>query len=199
VEAVAADSSLAQRARQGEACRDGRHGAMEGMVRWKAVSKQPTWSSPGRACATARITARLCGWCSGASGTSSSSAAKTSSSRRTGSLKRSPPCTTRWPTAATVSAPRCSSTQRSNAPRTSSCVVPGKAGTSSGLPPGPVADRRGWAPMPSTSPRSAADSSRWNSANFRLLDPAFSVSTACATGLARLIHRHGCDSLAGVA
>ena len=38
------------------------------MVRWKAVSKQATCGRPGAFSSAARIGARLCGWCSGASG-----------------------------------------------------------------------------------------------------------------------------------
>jgi len=48
--------------------------------------------------------ARLCGWCSGASGTSASRRSNTSGVTRAGAANASPPCTTRWPTP-TSSAP----------------------------------------------------------------------------------------------
>lgn len=47
--------------------------------------------------------AEICGWCSGASVTRLSMPAKLVSSILTASAKRSPPWTTRWPTAETAS------------------------------------------------------------------------------------------------
>ncbi len=48
--------------------------ATGGCPRWNAVSKQATCGSCGRRSSSARIGARLCGWCSGASGMYFSSA-----------------------------------------------------------------------------------------------------------------------------
>jgi hypothetical protein len=55
VEAVAADAVVVKR--RGSA----NQSASPGWLRWKAVSKQATWARSGRAAATARMPARLCG------------------------------------------------------------------------------------------------------------------------------------------
>ena len=52
--------------------------------RWNAVSKQATCGRSGRRSSSSRIGARLCGWCSGASGTNCSRSASTAASTRTG-------------------------------------------------------------------------------------------------------------------
>ena len=65
--------------------------ASSGCVRWNAVSKQATCGSSAAARAAARIGARLCGWCSGASGTSFSSA------RHHVGVRRAPAARSRMP------------------------------------------------------------------------------------------------------
>ena len=55
-----------------------------GCPRWKAVSKQATCGMSGSISAASRIGARLCGWCSGASGASAVSRARMAASMRTG-------------------------------------------------------------------------------------------------------------------
>jgi hypothetical protein len=59
--------------------------ATGGCVLWKAVSKQATCGIWGQRRPTRRIAFTLCGWCSGASGTSASRSVSTLSSMRTGS------------------------------------------------------------------------------------------------------------------
>ena len=68
VKAVAPHPRLREVSRQGECLSDAAAGS-----RWNAVSKQATCGSSGRNSTSARIAAMLCGWCSGASGTSASS------------------------------------------------------------------------------------------------------------------------------
>ena len=80
----------------GRRCRPPRHGRGGRRCR----SRRPA-ARRGSARAAAAMPARLCGWCSGASGTSARSRAITASSTSTGAARSGPPCTTRWPTAAT--------------------------------------------------------------------------------------------------
>ena len=65
------------------------------MAWWKAVSKTTTCGTPGNVSMATRMPSRCAGLCSGARGSSSSMAVMTSSVTMTGSLNRSPPCTTR--------------------------------------------------------------------------------------------------------
>ena len=82
MEAVAADAVLARATARGTAYVY----AAGGRVWWKAVSKTATWGTSGKAARAPRMPSRLAGLCSGASGTSSSIAATTSSSMTTGSV-----------------------------------------------------------------------------------------------------------------
>ena len=95
MEAVAANAGVADSRGRAKAC------ATCGWLRWNAVSKQATCGICGAAAAIASIGARLCGWCSGASGTRRASLARTSASMRAGAAKSTPPWTTRWPNAST--------------------------------------------------------------------------------------------------
>ena len=63
VEAVAAHALVVQRLGSANIC------ASSGCARWNAVSKQATCGRSGRRSSSRRIGVRLCGWCSGASGT----------------------------------------------------------------------------------------------------------------------------------
>jgi len=83
-----------------------------GLAARKLVSKQATCGTPGARSATASMAARLCGWCSGASGSSSRRPASTSGVMRTGAAWRGPPCTTRWPTPRMSAPPNTSPSQR---------------------------------------------------------------------------------------
>jgi hypothetical protein len=58
--------------------------ATSGLLRWKAVSKQATCGMSGSRCISSAIGARLCGWCSGASGSNSRSASRMCAFIRTG-------------------------------------------------------------------------------------------------------------------
>ena len=100
VEAVAADAPVVQRGRAGRSARP-----RPGCGGRRCRSKPPA-AGPARAPAMARIGARLCGWCNGASGASASSSRSSASSRARPPRGRSPPCTTRWPTPRTAR-PRC--------------------------------------------------------------------------------------------
>ena len=90
------------------------------MRAWKAVSKTATCGTSGQRSRAARMPARLAGLCSGASGTQASMPATHSSVMSVASTKRSPPCTTRWPTAPTPSGFASSSTW----PMAAACVRP---------------------------------------------------------------------------
>lgn len=74
--------------------------AYSGIVVWKAVSKTATCGRSGRRARAVRMPVMFAGLCSGATGTRRSISFSTSSSITTGSVNRSPPCTTRWPIAA---------------------------------------------------------------------------------------------------
>ena len=84
----------------------------------------------------ARTPARLCGWCNGASGSSSASCASTSAPMRTGCVKRVPPWTMRWPTATMGAVPACPARQASRACKAPACVASAPtSGASCSTPP----------------------------------------------------------------
>ena len=106
MEAVSAHALVVIGARQRECVIDKRMAAMEGGVEAGDLRVD------GKAFIAARIPAILCGSCSGASGMSPFSVAITDSSISFGSTRCRPPCTTRWPTAATESHSRPAAASR---------------------------------------------------------------------------------------
>jgi len=87
---------------------------------------------------------------------------------------KSPPCTTRWPTAASRSPPRWASAK-------AIACVGGDEPTRSSAMAWPDASRtlkRGWSGSTFTAPRSTARPDASNSATFKLDEPALSVRTA---------------------
>ncbi len=125
------------------------------MVRWNAVSKQATCGSDGSSSRRRRMGPRLCGWCSGASGTNVCSRARTASSIGTGPAKTVPPCTTRCATPASApspSAPRTYSRRNLSAPAWSRYARSGQLRSATTAPSGARATNRG-------APRAAIDSS----------------------------------------
>ena len=89
VEAVAPDARLVQLLGEREALGHGRHAAMEGGVEAGHLRQRRIELAQGA------DGARLCGWCSGASGTNVWRRASTASSTSTGASNDAPPCTTR--------------------------------------------------------------------------------------------------------
>ena len=162
--------------------------ATSGTVRWKAVSKHATWGRSGACSSTARIGARLCGWCSGASDARSVSSRSRSAVTRSGLACDAPPCTTRWPSAANGRPPSRSRSHGRRHGRTSAGVAGdarAMSGASSASPRAPVTRMPGWTPMPSTCPERTRAS--WSyTANFSEEEPALMTPS---TGAARLIAR----------
>ena len=83
----------------------GRSARASASSRWKAVSKQATCGTPGTASPIASISAISPGRCSGSSGAIRRSSSSISAVTSAGSTNRSPPWTTRCPTAAIAASP----------------------------------------------------------------------------------------------
>src|SRR5262249_23613039 len=160
--------------------------ATTGCERWNAVSKHATWGSPGALSETARMAARLWGWCRGASGTSSSSRRRVSVSTTWGPAKSAPPWTTRWPAAAT----RCPERTPPAASERRKPIAPScpRRGPSAHFLPATTPDasravNRGRVATSSMAPwrRSRGGPSSRKTENFRLEEPA--LTTRRASGM----------------
>ena len=182
VEAVAADAvALVERRRAG---RRGR--PRGGMVWWKAVSKTATCGTSGRSVARRAVARTLGGLWSGARSKQSSIARSTSSSIRTEGVKRSPPCTTRWPTAsislAVLDHARPSGSRRAQDPLDRDLVLEdlGRLLGRRARRPGPRSGRTAVPPMFSTRPlRQGAVGRRSRAERLVGLDELVLDATSC--------------------